>query len=124
MVLFVVVEKKVKHPLLPLRVATERNRAAAFLASFLAGAVLIGGILFINYYIQIVLGFAPFIAGLASLPMTVVLIVTAAHRGEEPAETGRKDPHGRRAGLHGGCHAVAHPGQRGGQLPRQHAARP
>ncbi|RDV08704.1 MFS transporter [Arthrobacter sp. RT-1] len=77
MVLFVVVEKKVQHPLLPLRVATERNRAAAFCASFLAGAVLIGGILFINYYIQIVLGFAPFIAGIASLPMTVVLIVTA-----------------------------------------------
>ena len=38
--------------------ATERNRAAAFLASFLSGAVLIGGILFINFYIQIVLGFA------------------------------------------------------------------
>ncbi|KQQ90014.1 MFS transporter [Arthrobacter sp. Leaf137] len=77
MVLFVVVEQRVKHPLLPLRVATERNRAAAFLASFLAGAVLIGGILFINFYIQIVLGFAPFIAGVASLPMTVVLIATA-----------------------------------------------
>ncbi|WP_432245574.1 MFS transporter [Arthrobacter sp. G.S.26] len=76
--LFIAVEKRVAHPLLPLRVATERNRAAAFLASFLAGAVLIGGILFINFYIQIVLGFAPFIAGLASLPMTVVLIITAA----------------------------------------------
>lgn len=78
MALFVVVERTVKHPLLPLRVATERNRGAAFLASFLAGAVLIGGILFINFYIQIVLGFAPFLAGLASLPMTVALIITAA----------------------------------------------
>jgi len=77
MVLFVLVERRVKHPLLPLRVATERNRGAAFLASFLSGAVLIGGILFINFYIQIVLGFAPFLAGLASLPMTVVLIITA-----------------------------------------------
>lgn len=77
LVLFVAVERKVKNPLLPLRVATERNRAAAFLASFLAGAVLIGGILFINFYLQIVLGFAPFAAGIASLPMTVVLIVTA-----------------------------------------------
>ena len=77
LVLFVVVERKVKNPLLPLRVATERNSAAAFLASFLAGAVLIGGILFINFYLQIVLGFAPFAAGIASLPMTVVLIVTA-----------------------------------------------
>ncbi|PTT68063.1 MFS transporter [Arthrobacter sp. HMWF013] len=92
MVLFVAVEKKVKHPLLPLRVATERNRAAAFLASFLAGAVLIGGILFINYYIQIVLGFAPFIAGLASLPMTVVLIVTAAVVAKNLPKLGAKIP--------------------------------
>lgn len=66
-----------KHPLLPLHVATERNRSAAFLAAFLSGAVLIGGILFINYYLQIVLGMSPFPAGMAALPMTVMPIVTA-----------------------------------------------
>lgn len=92
LVLFVAVEKKVKHPLLPLRVATERNRAAAFLASFLSGAVLIGGILFINFYIQIVLGFAPFPAGIASLPMTVVLIVTAAVVAKNLPTLGAKIP--------------------------------
>lgn len=92
MVLFVAVEKKVRHPLLPLRVATERNRGAAFLASFLSGAVLIGGILFINYYIQIVLGFAPFAAGLASLPMTVVLILTAAMVAKNLPKLGAKIP--------------------------------
>lgn len=92
MVLFVAVEKSVKHPLLPLRVATERNRAAAFLAAFLSGAVLIGGILFINFYIQIVLGFAPFIAGIASLPMTVVLIVTATLVAKNLPKLGAKIP--------------------------------
>ncbi|MDQ0661603.1 EmrB/QacA subfamily drug resistance transporter [Arthrobacter ulcerisalmonis] len=92
MVMFVVVERRVKHPLLPLRVASERNRAAAFLASFLAGAVLIGGILFINFYIQIVLGFAPFIAGVASLPMTVVLIVTAGITAKNLPVLGPKIP--------------------------------
>jgi EmrB/QacA subfamily drug resistance transporter len=92
MVLFVLVESRVKHPLLPLRVATERNRAAAFLTSFLSGAVLIGGILFINFYIQIVLGFAPFIAGLASLPMTVVLIVTAGVVAKNLPKLGAKIP--------------------------------
>jgi hypothetical protein len=89
---FVAVERLVRHPLLPLRVATERNRAAAFLASFLAGAVLIGGILFINYYIQIVLGFAPFPAGLASLPMTAVLIVTAGIVARNLPKLGAKIP--------------------------------
>ncbi len=92
MVLFVLVEARVKHPLLPLRIATERNRGAAFLASFLAGAVLIGGILFINYYLQIVLGFAPFMAGLASLPMTVVLIITAAVVARNLPKLGAKIP--------------------------------
>jgi EmrB/QacA subfamily drug resistance transporter len=92
MVLFVAVERKVRHPLLPLRVATERNRAAAFLASFLAGAVLIGGILFINFYIQIVLGFAPFLAGLASLPMTVAVIVTAGIVAKNLPRLGAKIP--------------------------------
>jgi hypothetical protein len=73
-------------------VATERNRAAAFLASFLSGAVLIGGILFINFYIQIVLGFAPFLAGLASLPMTVAVIITAALVAKNLPKLGAKIP--------------------------------
>ena len=92
LVLFVVVERNTAHPLLPLRVATERNRAAAFLASFLSGAVLIGGILFINFYIQIVLGFAPFLAGIASLPMTVVLIITAGLVARNLPRLGAKIP--------------------------------
>ncbi|GAA3691518.1 MFS transporter [Arthrobacter ginkgonis] len=92
MVLFVLVERSVRHPLLPLRVATERNRGAAFLASFLAGAVLIGGILFINFHLQIVLGFAPFMAGLASLPMTVVLILTAGIVAKNLPKLGAKIP--------------------------------
>jgi EmrB/QacA subfamily drug resistance transporter len=92
LVLFVAVERKVRHPLLPLRVATERNRGAAYLAACLSGAVLIGGILFINFYIQIVLGFAPFLAGLASLPMTVVLIITAGVVAKNLPKLGAKIP--------------------------------
>ncbi|MDN4643819.1 MFS transporter [Arthrobacter sp. PsM3] len=87
-----VAERKVKHPLLPLVVATERNPAAAFLASFLSGAVLIGGILLINFYIQIVLGFAPFLAGLASLPMTVAVLITAALVAKNLPKLGAKMP--------------------------------
>ncbi|CAI3799171.1 MFS transporter [Pseudarthrobacter sp. MM222] len=88
MALFVLMETRVRHPL----VATERNRGAAFLASFLSGAVLIGGILFINFYIQIVLGFAPFLAGLAFLPLTVALIVTAGLVAKNLPKLGAKSP--------------------------------
>ncbi|MCU1566186.1 MAG: drug resistance transporter, EmrB/QacA subfamily [Pseudarthrobacter sp.] len=92
LVLFVLVQKRSRHPLLPLRVATERNRGAAFLASFLSGAVLIGGILFINYYLQIVLGFRPFMAGIASLPMTAALMVTAGVAAKNLPRLGARIP--------------------------------
>jgi EmrB/QacA subfamily drug resistance transporter len=74
---FVVVEGRVKNPLLPLRVILDRVRGGAFLVSALTGAALLGGLLFLTFYFQIVLGFSPLQSGLASLPMTVVIMVSA-----------------------------------------------
>lgn len=54
--------------------------------------MLIGGILFINVYIQIVLGCAPFLAGLASLPLTVALIITAGLVAKNLPKLGAKIP--------------------------------
>ena len=75
--LFVMVESKVSNPLLPLRVLTNRVRGGAFLVSTLTGAALLGGILFLVFYFQIVLGYSPLKSGLASLPMTVAITVGA-----------------------------------------------
>lgn len=73
---FVVVESRVSNPLLPLRVIVNKVRGGAFLVSTLTGAALLGGLLFLIFYFQIVLGYSPLQSGLASLPMTAVIMIT------------------------------------------------
>ena len=74
---FVLVESRVSNPLLPLRVIVNKVRGGAFLVSTLTGAALLGGLLFLTFYFQIVLGFSPLQSGLASLPMTAVIMIGA-----------------------------------------------
>ncbi|MFI6423975.1 MFS transporter [Promicromonospora sp. NPDC050880] len=73
---FVLVESRSSHPLLPLRVVRHRARAAAFLLQAIAGAVMIGAMLYLTFHLQIVLGLSPLLAGLASLPITGGIMVT------------------------------------------------
>ena len=74
---FVLVEQRVSNPLLPMRVIVDKVRGGAFLVSTLTGAALLGGLLFLTFYFQIVLGYSPLQAGFASLPMTLVIMVCA-----------------------------------------------
>ena len=75
--LFVLVESRSGHPLLPLRIPAQRDRAGAFLAAFLSGTAMLGGLLFLTYYLQIVLAYGPIAAGLATLPMTAAVMMSA-----------------------------------------------
>jgi predicted MFS family arabinose efflux permease len=77
LVAFVVVELRVAHPLLPLRVPADRNRGASFLAILLSGAALFGVFLFLTYYLQQNRGYSPIQTGLAFLPMTGAILVIA-----------------------------------------------
>src|SRR4051794_10412278 len=75
--LFVVVELRVKNPLLPMRLVLDRNRGGAYLTSTLVGAGLIGAFFFLSLYFQQVLGYKPVEAGFASLPTTLGVLVSA-----------------------------------------------
>jgi predicted MFS family arabinose efflux permease len=77
LVAFVVVETRASHPLLPLRVVSERNRGGSFLASFLLGAGLFAMFVFLSYYMQTVLDYSALKAGVAFLPFAVGLILAA-----------------------------------------------
>ncbi len=68
---FVAWEARTPAPLLPLTIVLERNRAGAYSAAGFAIAGMLGGFLFLTYYMQLVLGFSPLQAGLAFLPITV-----------------------------------------------------
>lgn len=76
---FVAVERRADHPLLPLRVILNRNRGAADLAFLISGIGTFGVFLFLTYYVQLTLRFPPFKAGLAFLPMVAILVVTSAY---------------------------------------------
>jgi EmrB/QacA subfamily drug resistance transporter len=74
---FVVIEQRSAFPLLPLRVVTDRNRAAAFIALTLASLCLLGLFLFVTYYLQGILRYSPIKTGVAFLPLPVGLAVAA-----------------------------------------------
>ncbi|MFE4503733.1 MFS transporter [Rhodococcus sp. NPDC056743] len=77
MAAFIYWQTKSDHPLLPLRVVTDRIRAGSYLAIFLSGAGMFAVFLFLTYYMQLILGYTPIVTGLAFMPM-VFGIVTAA----------------------------------------------
>jgi EmrB/QacA subfamily drug resistance transporter len=76
--LFVLVERRVAHPLLPLRVIADRNRAGAYLAMFFAAIGMFGVFLFLTYYLEENLAWSAVRTGVAFLPLTLVLVVVAA----------------------------------------------
>jgi EmrB/QacA subfamily drug resistance transporter len=87
---FVVIEQRTAHPLLPLRILLDRNRGGAYLTSLLIGAGLLGAFLFLTLYFQIVLGYKPLEAGLASLPVTGGVLVAAATASQLMPKLGAK----------------------------------
>ena len=72
-----VVESRVAHPLLPLRVVTDRTRGGSYLAIGISGIALFAVFLFLTYYLQQTKGFSPIETGLAFLPMTAAIMITA-----------------------------------------------
>ncbi|WP_163548846.1 MFS transporter [Candidatus Frankia nodulisporulans] len=77
LVAFVVIEMRTSAPLLPLRVALERNRGGSFLASLFTGAGLFAMFLFLTFYFQQTLGYSALKTGLAFLPFSGGIIVSA-----------------------------------------------
>jgi EmrB/QacA subfamily drug resistance transporter len=75
---FLVVERRVEHPLLPLRVVADRARAGGFLAIAVVGAGIFGVFLFLTYYMQQTLGLSPLVSGLAFLPMVAMIMPAGA----------------------------------------------
>jgi EmrB/QacA subfamily drug resistance transporter len=70
-------ESRVKNPLLPLRVITDRNRGTSYVVSILVGAGLLGFFLFMTFYLQQTQHYSPVKTGLAYLPFSGGVIVSA-----------------------------------------------
>lgn len=70
-------QSRARHPLMPLRILLHRDRGAAYVSMLIAGASIFGISLFLTYYLQQVLGFSPVQTGLAFLPMSFSIMLTA-----------------------------------------------
>ena len=77
LVVFLLIERRVEHPLLPVRVFMNRTRAASFVAMFFAPAAMFAMFFYLSQYIQTVMGYSPIKAGVAFLPFCVGLVVAA-----------------------------------------------
>jgi MFS family permease len=73
-VAFVVAERRVAAPMVPLRVLADPARRAALVIQFLLSAVIGGYVYFIALYMQRVLGLSALGAGLGLLPATVTIM--------------------------------------------------
>jgi EmrB/QacA subfamily drug resistance transporter len=74
---FVAIERRAAHPLLPLHIVWDRARGGAYASIALAGSGVFGVFLFLTFYMQQNLGFSPLTTGVAFLPMTATIVVTA-----------------------------------------------
>jgi MFS family permease len=94
---FVFIERRAKHPLLPLHVVWNRARGGAYTSLALAGSGVFAVFLFLSFYMQQNLAFSPLATGLAFLPMTGAIALTSInvqtrvmpHTGAKPLVTGR-----------------------------------
>ena len=76
-VFFFMLESMVSHPLLPLRLVTDRIRLGAYLTQLFVGLGLFGMFLFMTFYFQNVLGWSAVKSGLAFLPFSLGIILSA-----------------------------------------------
>ncbi|TWD81093.1 EmrB/QacA subfamily drug resistance transporter [Kribbella amoyensis] len=77
LVAFVLIERRVSHPIVPLRLFRDTDRVAAYLTMLLMVGTMFGMFFFLTQYLQGVLAFSPLAAGLAFLPMTGLLFASS-----------------------------------------------
>jgi len=87
-VVFVLVEQRSSHPLVPLQVFTNRVFSATNLATFfIYGALGVYGFLVV-LQLQVVAGWSPLKAGTAMLPATVLMLLLSSRAGHLAVRTG------------------------------------
>src|SRR6266568_877388 len=74
---FLLIETRTRQPITPLHLFRDRNRAGAYAIMLGVAAGLFGMFFFLTLFVQDVLGYSPLRAGLAFLPVSAAIIVTA-----------------------------------------------
>jgi EmrB/QacA subfamily drug resistance transporter len=89
---FVVLERRIAHPMLPLDIFSSRQFTAANLVTFVVYAAL-GGVFFLLVVVlQTSLGYSPVAAGAASLPVTAIMLALSSRSGALAQRIGPRLP--------------------------------
>lgn len=85
---FVVVERRSRHPMVPLSIFSSRAFGAVNVITFLNYAAIAGVFFFLVVQLQVVSGYSPLASGLASLPATGFLVLLSGRVGALSMRTG------------------------------------
>lgn len=75
--LFIWLQTRREHPMLPLELLRDRNRAGAYATVLFVGLGLMGTYYLLSLYMQQVLAYGPIRAGLATLPAAIGIVLSA-----------------------------------------------
>ncbi|MBM7415992.1 EmrB/QacA subfamily drug resistance transporter [Rhodococcus sp. PvP016] len=92
LILTVLVEAKVKSPIIPLKIVTERTTGLAIIASVAVGVGLFGATTFLGQYFQTARGYSPTAAGLLSIPLVAGMLVSSVGSGQLISRFGKWKP--------------------------------
>ena len=91
-VAFVALEKRIKHPMVPLKLFKSRVFSGGNLVTLIAYMVSAGAFFFVIVQLQSGLGWAPSVAGLAFMPLYVVMLVGSPLSGRIADKIGARLP--------------------------------
>ena len=89
---FVLWERRSRHPMLPLDIFASRQFTAANLVTFVVYGALGGSLFLMPIQLQRVVGFSPLEAGVALIPITLVMLLLSARAGRLSARIGPRVP--------------------------------
>ncbi|MFI6340218.1 MFS transporter [Streptomyces sp. NPDC050535] len=75
--LFILIEQRSRQPITPLWMFRDRNRSGVYAMMLSLSAAMFGMFFFLTLFVQNILGFSPLRAGLAFLPVSVIIAIGA-----------------------------------------------
>ncbi|MBM7604264.1 EmrB/QacA subfamily drug resistance transporter [Metabacillus crassostreae] len=89
LILFIAAEKKAKSPIMPLNLFKNSIFTISNIIAFAIGVAMFGGVMYIPYFVQGVLGFSATHSSFITMTMTLGLVIASAIGGQIITKTGK-----------------------------------
>lgn len=90
--MFLIVERRTAEPMLPLKLFSSKTFTAATSLTFVVYAAFGGALFLLVVLLQTGLGYSPILAGLATLPITILMVLFSARSGAVAQKIGPRTP--------------------------------